>query len=495
MNPTEDTLALIKSAQLQSSDLLKSFVQPGSATTGLQAYNLEAPSKKLFPVLTPLRNRIPRKTGGFATQANWKAITGINSTNVRAGVSEGRRGGSISHSLQEYFAAFRGLGIENSATFEADYAATGFEDVKALAATQTLQALMIQEELVQLGGNGTVALGTTPTPTLVAATGGSLPAGNQSVICVALGVQAYWDVAGLNNGGAGQSLNIPTAQVPGLITRTNADGTIDTFGGGSARQSSAAALVVALNDKITAALATPVKGAYAYAWYWGAPGAEVLGAVTTVSKVVITAAATGTQTAASLGVLDNSTSALEFDGILTQIAKTGSGAYYSDNGASPLTSDGSGGIEQIEDAFLSFWNLYRISPQTIYVSAKDLVSITQLVISGGGSPTMQVFVDVNKTTQVRAGIKIGTYLNKVTGSDLDLVVHPNMPPGTIMFWSDSVPSYLDGVSTLTRMLMRQEYYQIEWPLRTRKYEYGVYLDGVLQCYFPPAFGVITNVVS
>ena len=27
----------------------------------------------------------------------------------------------------------------------------------------------------------------------------------------------------------------------------------------------------------------------------------------------------------------------------------------------------------------------------------------------------------------------------------------------------------------------------------RRYEYGVYFDGVLQNYFPPAFGMITNI--
>ena len=39
---------------------------------------------------------------------------------------------------------------------------------------------------------------------------------------------------------------------------------------------------------------------------------------------------------------------------------------------------------------------------------------------------------------------------------------------------------------------RQEYYQIEWPLRTRMYEYGVYADELLQGMFMPAFGMITN---
>lgn len=56
-----------------------------------------------------------------------------------------------------------------------------------------------------------------------------------------------------------------------------------------------------------------------------------------------------------------------------------------------------------------------------------------------------------------------------------------------------MPAYLDGVSSLLRVLTRQEYYQIEWPLRTRRYEYGVYADEVLQGYFMPAFGVLTNI--
>ena len=34
---------------------------------------------------------------------------------------------------------------------------------------------------------------------------------------------------------------------------------------------------------------------------------------------------------------------------------------------------------------------------------------------------------------------------------------------------------------------------MEWPLRSRRYEYGVYTDQVLQVYFPPANAVLTNI--
>jgi hypothetical protein len=49
----------------------------------------------MIPVITPLRNLIPRVKGNGGTATNWKAITGINTTNVGLGVSEGNRGGAI----------------------------------------------------------------------------------------------------------------------------------------------------------------------------------------------------------------------------------------------------------------------------------------------------------------------------------------------------------------------------------------------------------------
>jgi hypothetical protein len=42
---------------------------------------------------------------------------------------------------------------------------------------------------------------------------------------------------------------------------------------------------------------------------------------------------------------------------------------------------------------------------------------------------------------------------------------------------------------------RRDYYQLEWPLRSRKYEYGVYADEVLQHYFPASLLKLTNVAG
>lgn len=499
-NTTAETLELLKASQAKSDDVIKSFVQPNSATTGLQAYNLEAPSKKMYPILTPLRNEIPRVSGGFAIQANWKAINNINVANVRAGVGEGQRGGVINYSMTENFAAFRGFGLENSVTFEANYASKNFEDVKALAVQQTLEATMVQEERLILGGNTSVSLGTTPTPSATGAnTGGALPAATYSLICVALGLQAYLDAVGVNNGSTGQYFDAATSTIPAAITRTNADGSTSTFGGGSAAVSAAASVVVGGSGAgaVTASVAA-VRGAVGYGWFFGASGSEKLVAVTSVNSVSITAvAASGAQTAASMGSNDNSTSTLDFDGLLYQAMKAGSNAYYKAmaTGNTGLTSDGAGGIVEFEEAFIGFYNKYRLSPSVAYISAQELVNITKKIVANGGAPLLRLTMAADNQGTIQAGVRVGQYLNKVTGTMVDLIVHPNMPAGTIFFYTKNLPYPMSNVSNVAQMLLRQDYYQLEWPLKTRKYEYGVYADGVLQHYAPFSMGVISNIAN
>ena len=203
------------------------FSESTSATSGLTYYDLELGAKFLYPLLTPLRNEVPRVSGKGGIQANWRAVTGVNTTGLRIGVSGGNRGGVQAVSTQDYTAAYKGIGIETSVDFEAQYAGMGFDDVKAIGAKVGLEACMLGEELLILGGNTSVALSTTPTPSLApSTTGGSLTAAASpySVICVALSLDAV--VNGSVSGG-----------IQGAITRSNADGSSDTFGGGAAGKS------------------------------------------------------------------------------------------------------------------------------------------------------------------------------------------------------------------------------------------------------------------
>jgi len=496
-----DILAAVKKAQTVGIEdprlagvegLAKStFAQNGSATSGLTFYDLEVGAKLLYPVLTPLRNMIPRVSGKGGIQAAWRAVTGINTTGMRIGVSGGNRGAVQAVSTQDFTAAYKGIGIETNADFEATYAGQNFDDIRALAGKTGLESLMIGEELMILGGNTSIPLGTTGTATLVGSTaGGSLAAQTWSVIVVALSLDAL--VNGSVVGG-----------IQASITRTNADGSSDTFGGGSG-QKSVAATVVTTGATSSIAATVPVKnGAVGYAWFWGLGGAEVLGAITTINSLLITAAGTGTQTAASLPGADNSTNALAFDGLLYQALKPGSNAYVATmptgtaGTGTPLTSDSAGGIVEIDAALKSMWDLFRLSPDTMWVNSQEALNISKKIVAGS-TTAAQRFVFETVQDAIGGGIMVRTYLNRFSmqgGSVIDIKVHPNVPAGTILMTSKSLPYPLSGVGNIIQIRTRQDYYQIEWPLRSRKYEYGVYSDQVLQNYFPPSMAVITNIAN
>ena len=469
------------------------FSESTSPTSGLTFYDLEAGAKIVYPVLTPLRNQIPRVSGKGGIQANWRAITAINTSGQRFGVSPANRGGVLAVATQDFTASYKGIGIETSVDFEAQYAGQGFDDVRGLAARTGLEALMIGEEALILGGDTSVPLGTTPTPTLSdQATGGTLAANTTySVICVALTLDGVMH-ATLAGG------------VQGAITRTNADGTSDTFGGGAAAPSVNATLATANDGNATHAIkasVAPVPGALGYAWYWGASGSETLGAITTINSLLVAAAATGTQRASALGASDNSTNALVFDGLIAQAVKPGSGAshYTMPTGTAgtgtPLTADGAGGIVEIDTILKSMWDNYRLSPDTMWVSSQEALNISKKILNGAVNAA-QRFVFETSQNALGGGVMVRTYLNRFSmqgGAVVDIRIHPNMPAGTILFTTKILPYPLSGVGNVMQIRTRQDYYQIEWPLRSRRYEYGIYADEVLQHYFPPSLALVTNI--
>ena len=492
MNPSELKAASLEAMRKALANPLEksSFTQPGSATSGLNYYDLEAGAKFLVPVLTPLRNETPRVSGKGGIQANWRAITGINTSGLRLGVSGGNRAGVQAIATTDYFAAYKGIGLETSVDFEAEYAGQGFDDVRAEAGLRGLQAAMIGEEALILGGNTSLPLTTTPTPSLAAGTAGSLATQTLSVICVALSLDGF-----INGSVAGG--------IQSQITRTNADGSSDTFGGGAAQKSAnATASVTGSTGSCTASVAA-VRGALGYAWFWGAAGSELLGAITSINSVNITATATGTQTAASLPAADWSTNGLVYDGLLTIAMKSASNSYFAQQPTgtagtgTPLTADGAGGVVEIDAALKSLWDSYRLSPDTIWVNSQEALNISKKILAGN-SNAAQRFMFTAVQDAIGGGVMVRTYLNRFSmagAATLDIRVHPNLPAGTILMTSKTIPYPLSGVGNVFQIRTRRDYYQIEWPLRSRRYEYGVYADEVLQHYFPPSMAVISNIAN
>ncbi len=486
---TQETLGLMK-------ELLTKNV---TLATGLSAYDLMAPAKNLYPIVTPLRNSLPRVgrvSPGDA--ARWRTITSITGSGYDAmgWVPEGQRTASMSYAAQLNVAPYLTLGEEDTVTFEAEAAAQGFEDIDATATLRLLQKTMRKEETALLGGNSSLALGTPGTPTLAASgTGATLPAATYSVIVVALSFEGYAN-SSLANG------------VATTKTITGNDGNTYTLNGGSSNKSSNATQAVTLGQTLSAT-GPVVTGAIAYAWYVGAAGSETLQAITTINSAAFSSPLLTGQQPASVIAGDNSRNAtLAFDGLLTVGFNPANSAYVQSLGSGAagtgtfLTSSGRGSVVEIDNMLVEMWNTYRLSPTVLYVNAQEQKNITNKCLTNASGPLIRYNVAADSDNGGPYGVSasgvVRWYYNPFSvdgGFDIPVKVHPDLPPGTILALCERLPVWYQSNQTpnVAEVLTRRDYYRVDWPLRTRRREFGVYAEETLAVYAPFGVGIISNI--
>ncbi|NBT24981.1 MAG: hypothetical protein EBT09_00185 [Actinobacteria bacterium] len=503
---TDETIALTKSA-FSTNSIEKAITVAGMNLVG---YNLEAPSKKLYPVLSPLRNRFPRVMAPVgSSSAYWKAITNINTTNVKASVAFGTRNAStISYGTKQMSQAYRSFGMEDAVDFEATWLSRGFEDVQALSALATLQALMIEEEKILLGGLSVEqTLGTPSTPVLAqTVTDGGAWGGTVTVFVSVMALPMY-----------------------GYL---NSDrDTLSSLGDHSAPSAEASLASVAATSAVTAVVA-PVSGAFAYAWFVGTAtgGAKALSAITTSPSVKVTVPSASGITSAAAGAADTSGDANAFAGLYSQILNpasalvtidstggggsgilkkvtgpstivTGALVYDMTNsataiGGSALTSDGAFGIKEFDNVLRNLWETSRIGPTLMLMNSEQAGDITRKIGADAGR-RIQVS-DGDKS--ITGGIFVSGYLNKFTSSltpgspdIIPFMIHPFLPPGQIIFISERLPYPNNEVTNVFEVETQQEYADFQFALQSRRYEHGVYAMEALKCYFPAGCAVIRNI--
>jgi len=495
INPTRETLDLTRKA-LQGKDGLNKSI---TLSSGLVYYDLQAPSKTMYPVITPLRNSIPRVgrvNAGDATR--WKQITSLIGSGYDAmgWIPEGQRSGVMSATTSTKSASYVTIGEEDNLTFEAEAAAVGFEDEDSMVTVRLLQKLMRKEEVALLAGNASVSLGTPTAPTTSASgSSATLSSNMYSVIVVALTLEG-WKNSSLAGG-------IATTK-----TITGADGKTFTLNGGSSNKSSNTTQAITLGQSLFASVPA-IQGAIAYAWFVGTAGSETLQAITTINSVAIAAPlATGRQAASVISADSSANAGLAFDGMLTQSLNPNNLAYVNTlatgtaGTGTTLTASGRGSVVEIDTMLQSMWDNYRVSPTVIYVNSQELKNITSKVLGSGSGSLLRYNNDSSGDVpySMVAGGTIEYYFNPFSsggGVKMPIKVHPDLPPGTLLAYAENLPEAYQNNETpnVAEVLTRRDYYRMDWPVRTRQREYGVYAEEVLAVYATFALGVITNIAN
>ena len=458
------------------SDLAKATATtPGISTSSLlYGYNLEAPAKTLVPILTPLRNRLPRKGGGHGTAVEWKAVTAINTTNLDPGVAEGSRGTVPSISTATFSAGYRTLCFPGEVTLQSIWAAREFDDALNRGTVTTLQTTMLGEELILLGGNKT-AIGKPASVAFVdtdADASGSLTYSTTYYYAVSALTLQGWN--------AGRT---------GIVAAADAIGETDARTGNHGTTASGAG-----SDSTTISWPA-VRGASAYNVYVGTTSTCYYRA--TVTGNTYTLASAPSNTGHLPNAADQTASATVFDGIIPQLEAAGSGAYFKDLAGAKLTPDNAGGVVEIDAMLKAIWDTARLGPKTILVSSQEALSITKAYLTTGATGALRVVPTVGANGLLTAGFFVASYLNKYVPAQpvVSIEVHPNMPPGKIVAIIETLPSWYPdaNVSGVFEVDVRQEYTQYDFAFTQLKREFGVYVDEVLKCYLPAACGVITGI--
>lgn len=484
---SHEEIDAIRSVAQAHGGVYNSFTQPSTMTTsqlpvGIQFFDFDTVGKKMFNKISILRNRIPRvKASGTAFA--WREILDINVGKVVPGVSEGNRNAVIARSTKDRIATFAGLGMENVSTFEAKYAAQGVANVEELARIDALEALQMAEERVILGGNKSNLLGTPAAPAGVASAGGSMTARTVTCRVVALTME-------------GKYLASVATGVSTVISRTNADGSVDSIGGGSSMISAASAgVAVGAGQKVTWSV-TDIPQAMYWAWYTGTAGNERLAGITSTNQFIQTTDESGSTQLATAITADNSRNLLEFDGMIPQILRAyadGAEGYFKSMNNVALSADAAGNVTQLVNLFWSFYDKYQSGPTTLVMDGLTAYEITKMLLSGPAAAIYQNLI--TKNDSIVGGFYVQKVLNPFTQQTVNIEVHPYMPTGTIMILTDSLPFAVEGLGNMWEMMVRQEYYSIDWPLRTRKRECGVYVDEGLKLLAPFVMGIIKNIYT
>jgi len=462
--------------QLAQSDIGKDLSLTSPISSGLVAFDLDAPSKKLYPIQTPIRNRIPR-VKGFGTSHRFKVIGGISGSqtgvnDVYPGIIDSTatsfgnvsylRPPKISYAGYDVVVPYSQFGLSDQVSWSAQFSGQGFEDIRQLSQSSVLYASMLEEEKVITVGRGTGSgfQGALAAPTGVTATARAAATGEAAITGGGTNIYAF---ATSDAGPFGQSV------LSSVVTVATGTGVVDI--------TVPTMPVGALGIRVYVGTGTtqPANSAF---WYAG----RVSGNVFTIQGALPTSGV-----AASTVTADTSAYAAGYDGILATCLGTTSG--YVSRVNAPLTTTNPG--SEFFKAFDVMYQANGADPDEVMMNGSDRRQLSDLLKTSSANYRVAV------TSTEAHGAMIGTMViglqNEVTTKMVDLSTSRYIPQGVAPIISWTLPLPNSEVSNVWEMRLVQDYMGIQWPILQTTYDYSSYWYGALICQAPSYNGAITGI--
>jgi len=494
-------------------DALKNFTLTSPLSSGFVPFDLVAPSRLIYPVYSPIRNKLPR-VAGQGTSRRVKVVTGVSGSQtggqgvVDISIPELVSGTSITgtwplnlpgsgaQTAVDLNVPYQFFGLTESLSWLSQFAGQGFEDISALANLILLQQFMLGEEYAMLAATP-VNLVAPSAPTLVARTAGS----NETAITYS-GTHVTIAVTALNF--YGETVASAVADTTSVTSGTSVlDVTIAAvagaqtyniyMGSGSAAQVSASCFLQA---------GTSVQGATTFAGkqQTGSVGAikfTIQGAQATSANGAPPTADTGTGKSTRMaGIIPTLAGQAATAGVYPTSPATWQGGYVNQALGTHLS------ISAINTALQSMFDgnpgvtspgSFRADPTELIGEAGDLMRMSNDIVQSGQSTTYSLLIAQAEADGVLSGAAVSQFQNPFTRSKLNLLVHPWLTQGTALLMSYTLPFTWSNVANVWEMTMVQDYLSISWPVIDATFRYSLFQYGALVANAPQYCGILQGI--
>jgi hypothetical protein len=458
----------------ESMDLSKAMT--ASDVPGIYLIRL---AKLMLPVYAGLRRRLPAdtpKTG--AENATWRAQIGFGTLNFAdlMSVAEAAIGTSVPSSFLTFNSPYKDTSLNDAVTLKAIAAARGYDDPLQIAVIRAMTALLQAEERNILGGNGAALADTTAVTASGSSSGGTIAAGSYVVTVTALSYRGWLAKSKGSGSAVGESVGTASTQQ-----------------------------VVSGGTNSIAVTWPAVPGAVAYNVYLtttgGAGSAARYNKTVLVNKATLTIASTSTNTPPTA---DTTVNTNMFEGLIqwcTQATILGnaipSKQTITDNAGAGLTT-GKGGITQFDAILNSLWTNWQTAPSLMVMSPSMSGTVTDKLLALNSAALYRIEL-TNERGQMQGGAMATGYVNKFapyadgTPRYIDILPHPYMPDGTILFATETIPNPMSRESRGFALDVLIPYTYFPLAQTTIQYPFALTLSESVECFHPSAQTALTGV--
>jgi hypothetical protein len=174
------------------------------------------------------------------------------------------------------------------------------------------------------------------------------------------------------------------------------------------------------------------------------------------------------------------------------------GSQWRDLGGASFTSAGHGQVKELEDQMAYCFANWQTGYTDIWGSYDAIRSLSAAIVASGAAYTgVQIVAQPGQAfapTTIVNGYPNRYAVDSPNGAGvIPLRIHSMMPPGTIYLALNKNPYPQSRIGNVLAALIQRDYYSIEWPVTSRDWTFGTYVQYVLAHRLPWMPAVITNI--